>query len=217
MPQSIIIPRLSLAFVIGSLVTAIIFLMIYLIVTTGERAVTEKVAIYKLETDLRESQKARLALSRLPPKPVESDRRPKAVTLPQIKPAKPPQIGEADITALSGGLQIPSANEETDLGGDYMPTHVVQPRYPRRAVDQGIEGYVVVEMTVTPSGATDGVRVLASEPKVIFDQAAIAAARQFRYEPKVLNGVSVPISGVRYRFIFEISYPRDGKSFGRIQ
>ncbi|MDA5193930.1 energy transducer TonB [Govanella unica] len=200
--------RYGLALVVGVVVAAIIFLMMYLIVATGERAIIEKVAIYKLEADVRAAHEQRLSQSRLPPRPSEADAPPETISVPRIKTAKPAHLGTADL----GGGDRPLKASGPDAGalnqaveGDYLPIVRVRPNYPRRALDKGITGYVLVELTVTPSGATEGARVIDSAPGTVFDQAALAAARQFRYKPKVMNGVPVPVSGVRYKFTFEIT------------
>ena len=38
----------------------------------------------------------------------------------------------------------------------------------------------------------------------VFDRAAIAAAEQFKYQPRVQDGVAVDVHGVRNRFVFEL-------------
>lgn len=207
------ISRYGAAAAIGVGVASVIFIMMYLIVTTGERAIIEKAASYKQETDDLTRRQQRLSQAQLPPRPTEPETPPEAMAIPRIKTAKPPRVGSLDMGNVERGLKAPPVAARPGLDdaveGDYLPIVRVRPNYPRRALQQGTEGYVVVELTVTPSGTTEGARVIASEPGNIFDQAALAAARQFRYKPKVLNGVAVPVSGVRYKFSFEIADKRE--------
>jgi protein TonB len=53
-----------------------------------------------------------------------------------------------------------------------------------------VAGTVILEATVDPSGRVRNVRVLRSVP--LLDDAAVAAVRQWRYVPLVLNGVPHP-------------------------
>ena len=79
----------------------------------------------------------------------------------------------------------------------------VQPNYPARAVTQGLEGFVVVEFTVTPDGSTADHRVIESSHG-LFESAAIRAAERFRFRPRVIDGVPVATRGVRNLFRFEM-------------
>ena len=67
----------------------------------------------------------------------------------------------------------------------------VQPRYPNEAKEARVQGKVILEAIVDPSGNVANVRVLQSIP--LLDQSAIDAVRQWKYEPTLLNGVPVPI------------------------
>lgn len=114
------------------------------------------------------------------------------------------------------GLPIPTPDIPTSQGptswnivsdGEYLPLVRVQPTYPRRAMEQGKEGYVIVELTVGADGSVpaDSVKVLEAEPKGLFDRAAIKAAQKFKYKPKVVNGIGQPVTGVTYRFSFNLA------------
>lgn len=85
---------------------------------------------------------------------------------------------------------------------DAVPLVRVPPRYPERALARGVEGRVLVEFTITRSGQVRDARVIAAEPTSIFDEAALRAVRQWRYAPKVVNGVAVERPGVRISIPF---------------
>ena len=88
--------------------------------------------------------------------------------------------------------------------GDYLPLAIVQPVYPRRAITRNIEGYVIVELTVTKIGTTRDIQVVEAVPPNIFDKAALAAAAKFKYKPKVMDRQPIEVSGVQYKFTFEL-------------
>ncbi|WP_150000213.1 energy transducer TonB [Iodidimonas gelatinilytica] len=85
------------------------------------------------------------------------------------------------------------------------PLKYVAPRYPKAAVDEGIEGCVMVEFTVEETGRTSNVDVVRSEPPHVFDQEAISAAQRIRYEPPTYKGEPVKQFGVAYLFTFQMA------------
>ncbi len=63
---------------------------------------------------------------------------------------------------------------------------LVQPEYPDKAKEAGIQGVVIVEATTDIYGRVKEVKVLRSIPAL--DQAAIDAVYQWVYEPTIVNG-----------------------------
>ena len=88
--------------------------------------------------------------------------------------------------------------------GEYLPIVKVAPLYPESAAERGIEGYVLLEFTVTETGATADPVVVESQPKGIFDDAAKKAVLKFKYKPRVENGRPVSVSGVRHVITFKL-------------
>jgi protein TonB len=80
------------------------------------------------------------------------------------------------------------------VGGQIkMPTLIrrVEPVYPPMAVSAHLQGIVILEAIVNEEGAVKEVKVLRSVNPVL-DREALAAVRQWKYEPVVLNGTPVP-------------------------
>ena len=65
------------------------------------------------------------------------------------------------------------------------------PQYPESARKRGIEGWVELAFTVQPNGSVDDVEVRNASPADVFDDAAIRAVRQWKFEPVVRNGEKV--------------------------
>ena len=86
----------------------------------------------------------------------------------------------------------------TGAGSDrgIVPLVRVDPDYPPRAKQQGLEGWVEVEFTITTAGTVADPRVVASDPPYVFDRATLRAVRRWRYNPKIVNGVPVERPGV---------------------
>jgi protein TonB len=68
----------------------------------------------------------------------------------------------------------------------------VAPVYPDVAARGNVEGVVILEIAIEPSGHVDDVRVLRSIP--LLDAAAVAAARQWVFAPTLYRGVPVSVT-----------------------
>jgi TonB family protein len=67
----------------------------------------------------------------------------------------------------------------------------VAPVYPNEARSANVRGVVILEITVGVDGSVTNPRVLRSIP--LLDEAALAAVRQWQYQPVLLNGTAVPV------------------------
>ena len=77
----------------------------------------------------------------------------------------------------------------------------VEPVYPTAAMRNRQGGWVTLEFTVTESGTVRDPWVTDAEPADVFDAAAIAAVKQWRFKPRVANGRAVEVrSSVTLRF-----------------
>ena len=138
-----------------------------------------------------------------PPPPAEPPPEPPPPDMKNVKPEAQTMLvstGKVDIGInlnASGFGLAPS-------DGEYLPIVKVQPIYPRRALSRGIEGYVIVEFTVTAQGSTRDVRVVESKPPGMFDRAAVRAAARFKYKPRVEDGVPLEVTGVQNKITFLI-------------
>ncbi|MAN52534.1 MULTISPECIES: energy transducer TonB [Marinimicrobium] len=143
---------------------------------------------------------------------IEAPTRPEPPALAPEPIAEP--VVETQVTSVTEvSVALPSLSRTEALtvstGGDLMAIVKVAPQYPRLAATRGIEGFVTVEYTVTATGRTADVVIVEAvttegQTTSVFDRAAIAAAEQFKYQPRVQDGVAVDVHGVRNRFVFEL-------------
>lgn len=87
--------------------------------------------------------------------------------------------------------------------GEYLPLTKVMPRYPVPAQRAGIQGYAVVEYTVTTAGTTRDIRLVESS-NPIFDRSCVEAAEKFRYRPRFVTGEAIEVPGVRNRCVYRL-------------
>jgi TonB family protein len=85
----------------------------------------------------------------------------------------------------------------------------VDPVYPEKARQARVEGVVIVEATINPSGHVTNTRILRSIP--LLDQAATAAVKQWIYEPAVVDGKPIAVS-----FTVTVRFKLDEKTKGEV-
>lgn len=88
---------------------------------------------------------------------------------------------------------------------DATPWVRIEPSYPPGAERRGIEGWVVVQFSVTAAGQVTDVVVVGADPPGVFDREAIAAVGKWRYRPKLVDGRPVERVGLQTRFTFTLS------------
>ena len=84
--------------------------------------------------------------------------------------------------------------EVVRVGGSVRPPikiRDVSPRYPAIAQAARVQGVVIIEATIGPTGRVEGTRVLRSIP--LLDGAAVDAVRQWEFTPTLLNGTPVTV------------------------
>jgi protein TonB len=129
------------------------------------------------------------------------------------KPAPPPtptsrtDAGEATLSVPRAAPPTPRATPVGQVGawsdGPLVSMIKVQPVYPARAAQSGLEGYVVVEFDVRADGTVENARVIESSNQV-FERSALNAAYRFRFKPRVVDGVAQASPGVRNLFRYEM-------------
>ena len=135
----------------------------------------------------------------------------------QEKPPPVPEIPQMNLTSgnidnnvaqltpvvdASGAMQKMTMSAGSDR--DIIPLVRINPEYPPRALSRGIEGYVIVQFTITATGMVRDVIVVDAKPKGMFDQAAVRAVERWRYNPKVEEGVAVERVGVQTMLTFKL-------------
>lgn len=143
--------------------------------------------------------------------------KPKKPPTPDNPPPQPPtpRLDSLDPTAEKIAISAAPVSTDIDLSGggfslgigegDYLPIVKVAPIYPQRALSRGVEGYCVVEYTVTRLGTIRDPRVIDSDcTSSLFHRASLQAASKFKYKPRVMDGEAIDVPGVRNMFTYEI-------------
>jgi protein TonB len=201
-----ILARFATALIGSILVTAVLLVLMALMVMSSDD-VPDKKSAYKI-ADIW--QPDRSVTERL--------KTPKPPRLPEpllSQPSMPRQSLRFDPPKAGITLHAaprPSVNLNIGVGSDdfardtdYIPVYVPQPLYPRQALSKGREGYAIVEVVITSSGGVRDVRLLEESPlNYGFGSAALKAAIKLKYNPRVVDGKAVEVSGVMYKFSFRL-------------
>ena len=196
------IARYALSISVGAGVTFGLLFMMQLLIATGANALTEG-ENFRLGDFVRVERNEIIETKKeAPEKPPEPEDMPEMPT--------PDMANNFDI-AMAVSVSAPVISTGMSVGGvgfgitdgEYLPIVKVAPVYPARALNRGLEGYVIVEFTVTENGSTRDAFVVEST-STLFDRAAIEAALKFKYKPRVIDGVPVEVPGVRNRISFAI-------------
>ena len=101
---------------------------------------------------------------------------------------------------MTGGPDLSAAGSDTDI----VPIVRVNPQYPLRAAERGVEGWVEVEFTISRTGTVKDPYVLNAKPQNIFNRSALRAIRKWKYNPKIEDGEPVERPGVKVRLRFAL-------------
>ena len=201
------IRRAIIGLVIGGLVTLGLLWTMQNLIDRADRSLDEGTAGHLLDfvrLKRTETINRRQAKPKKPPTPDQPPPQPPTPRLDNLDPtAEKIAISAAPVSTdidLSGGGFSLGIGE-----GDYLPIVKVAPIYPQRALSRGIEGFCVVEYTVTKLGAIRDPHVIESQcTSSLFHRASMQAALKFKYKPRVMDGEPIDVPGVRNQFTYEI-------------
>ena len=111
-------------------------------------------------------------------------------------------VGFDSAVELAGG---PGLGGLAAADTDAVPLVRVQPTYPMRAAQRGIEGWVEIEFSIGKSGTVNDPVVVGYEPSKIFNKAALQAIRKWKYNPKIEDGKAVERPGIIVRLRFNLN------------
>lgn len=200
--------RFPIAVVGAVLISAVLFAFLHLLVSQrgeiGEVQEAVKIEFTRLrqdtEVEKKRSEKAeRVKAEQAPPPPM----------IALQKTSLDPNAGTDAASAIASLVenQTKQMGNLTGSGGadrDAVPLVRIEPDYPMQARQRGIEGWVVVEFTISTAGTVKDAEVVASEPGNVFDRAAVQAVRKWKYNPKVVDGKAVERTGMKIRLDFEM-------------
>ncbi|MBR7631161.1 energy transducer TonB [Aeromonas popoffii] len=95
-----------------------------------------------------------------------------------------PGVATSTAPVLSGNYHGQQQGAGIGAGDMLMPLQRIEPVYPYRAQQSGIEGFVTLRFSVNAEGGVQDVEVVEARPKRQFERAAIQAINKWRYQPR---------------------------------
>lgn len=198
--------RYGIAVPLAALLTFGVFFLMHTLIATGEGAITDDTGGAAIDfVRVKEDESIR-EKDRQPERPPEPEKPPPPPDVPMPSVVRQTGAGGLNIGAIDidPAIDISAGIDGGAAGGEYLPIVKVAPIYPQRALARGLEGWVLVEFTVTESGAVRDARAIESEPAGVFDSAAVEAALKFKYKPRIVDGRPVEVAGVQNLIRFEL-------------
>ncbi len=113
-----------------------------------------------------------------------------ASTLGRLPEIQPEEVNQSDFEVVVSDR-------------DEQPLVRLEPQYPRRAAERGLEGSCVVTFDVNPDGTTANISATCSSS--MFERASIRAVERWRYQPRVQEGQAVVRRGLQVEFPFRLT------------
>jgi len=198
--------RIITGALLGVVITAALFWFMQYLIESADRQLNEDTAGHLIDFVRLKRDETIQRRQLKPKKPPQPDSPPPQPPTPQLENLDPnaEKIAiqaapvETDIE-MSGGFSLGVGE------GDYLPIVKVAPIYPQRALSRSIEGYCVVQYTVTRNGTIRDPFVVEGQcTSSLFEQASIQAALKFKYKPRIMDGQAVEVPGVQNKFTYEI-------------
>lgn len=195
--------RIPLALVMACVVTFGLFWTMQALVGTTATLIdskpSSKIEFVRLRRDTTPEVK-----KREPPKRQKPEEAPPP---PEINVSKASLEPSGDLAAFTANFNAGDALAEGIGAGmgtdrDATPLVRIEPEYPMRMRQRGIEGAVGITFTIAKAGTVKDAVVDISQPPGVFDKAALAAVRKWRYNPKIVDGKAVERPGQKVWFPF---------------
>ncbi len=194
--------KFSISALLAAAVTVALFILMYTLIAMNKVNIDEDGGIKIADIQLGDTKIVEQLKEVKPDKPEDPEEPPPEMETPQsstfdvdtsISVSFAPK---ADVKIGMSGLSVSD--------GEYLPIVKVAPIYPRRAQTRGIQGYCIVEYTVTKNGSIRDPQAIDCQPKGMFDSASVKASLKFKYKPRVVDGEPIEVRGVRNKFTYTL-------------
>ncbi|ENM5880490.1 energy transducer TonB [Vibrio metoecus] len=202
--------RLILACPMALAVTLALFSLMAWMVDNGGRSIPKPTAALSFTMVMAEQEQDVQRRQRSVPE------QPQVPQVPTQAPARSEQTAAMDASSLNPlvDLNLSTAIEgvavnapqfgEFSVNQQVMPLHRVEPNYPAKALQRGVEGYVTLRFNIDELGKTRDIEVVDANPKRYFEREAMLALRNWKYQPKMVDGKAVVQTGLTVRLEFKL-------------
>ena len=194
--------RLGTSAILGLMVTFSLIVLMFKLIDSGNKEMDEKEAIKIadfLHVERERTTNEKVAEIEKPDEPEP----PPELPDDNIEFETPENMVSMAAAPVANNLSVGLGSFARDT--DFIPVYVPQPQYPRRAQSRGKEGYAVIQVIITTTGGVRDPIMVEEDPEGWgFGRAALKAANKLKYNPRVVDGVPEEVSGVMYKFTFQM-------------
>ncbi len=99
-------------------------------------------------------------------------------------------VFDLSLDAAQGGLDELSNNSKKAHELDIKPKLIFRPplEFPEQALEEGMSGFVKVSLLIGRDGGVEDIRLVEAQPGGVFEQAAIANVKTWKFRPGQVNG-----------------------------
>ncbi|MGF1462116.1 MAG: energy transducer TonB [Maricaulaceae bacterium] len=190
---------------LAAIITLTLFLIMRALIFTEEVLIEQRANAVQIEIN-PEIEEVTVEEREFEPEDVEVEPPPPP---PEIRKEKAVQPTEG-VASFDGALpdfeppQLDSRSISFNVSDrDAQPLVRIEPSYPPRAAERGVEGECFVRFNVTAQGQPFDVE--AYDCPSVFQRAAIRAVENWKYNPKIVDGNPVQRVGVHNQFVFRLA------------
>ncbi len=202
--------RLLLALPASLLISVILFSFMAWMVDNGNQRAPKSSEAVRFDMVMVENDADIQRRQRSVPQQPEPPQAPQPMDLSQANTQVEPMSQVTPTSALGlntalEGITISAPNLEGTMSNQQaLPLYRVEARYPSNAEKRKIEGYIILRFTIDAAGRTKDIEVIEAEPSRVFEREAIRALKNWKYQPKVENGVSIEQFGQTVKMEFKL-------------
>jgi protein TonB len=169
-------------------VTLSLFFLMRFLVTGVEREEEEVTTVGSIEIS-REARDETVNVDEATKRPERQETPPPPPKIQQDRRPPKAQNLQINLASLMGVEIDPNANFRSDA--DVQPIVRIPAQYPTRALERGIEGWVLVEFEITEMGTVENPVVIDADPPTIFNRNALKSVLKYKYKPRLEGGKPV--------------------------
>ncbi|WKN22517.1 energy transducer TonB [Azotobacter vinelandii] len=159
----------------------------------------ERAALARKRLEMEKRERQRVERQRVQERHEQARREAEAAERAATERAR---VAQAAATAERARAEAAEA-----ASSQYLPIAKRAPDYPESALDRGIEGDCTVGYRVDAQGRVEEPRIV-GDCHPLFVRPSLAAARTFRYRPRIVDGRAVVVPDVKNTFHYRIREKR---------
>jgi len=189
---------LSVSILAGALVSLALFWLMQMMISNNQQGFEKTENIQMTEfVRLKRDTKLQTKDRNIPDEPPPEKRPPPPKMQMQQVHVTQNNVPQMDMPNLDIPLQTSRFNGSALMGiqvgtggisTNVIPLVRIPPRYPMRAANRRVEGWVKVEFTITTEGTVKDAVVIEAHPSKVFDRAALQAIKRWKFKAKIIGG-----------------------------